>query len=159
MYQKTQLAWAIWGILAWLSTFVVMGLVLLGNNIGVLAFGIILLLVAFVFYGLTIKVDNADKQISWWFGPGVAKKTLNFDDIDEVKAVTNSFSHGIGMRISHDGWVYSVSGFKAIEVSMSDGTKYRLGTSDQHGLLEALKSKVKEQTTEKDSSEDEKSAL
>ncbi|MCF2856283.1 hypothetical protein L1286_02285 [Pseudoalteromonas sp. SMS1] len=159
MYHKTQLAWAIWGILAWLSTFVVMGVVLLGNNVGVLAFGIILLLVAFAFYGLTIKVDSTDKKLSWWFGPGLAKKTLNFDDIDEVKAVTNSFRHGIGMRISHDGWVYSVSGFKAVEVSMNDGTKYRLGTADQQGLLEALQVKVKEQPLDVEVSEDEKSAL
>ncbi|KZN36880.1 hypothetical protein N480_16540 [Pseudoalteromonas luteoviolacea S2607] len=158
MYQKTQLAWAIWGILAWLSTFVVMGAVLLGHNLGVLAFGIILVLVAFFFYGLTIEVDPQGKQLRWWFGPGIAKKTLRFGDIDEVKAVTNSFRHGIGMRISHDGWVYSVSGFKAIEVSMLDGTKYRLGTADQQGLLEALKEKVKEDSKVAEIKE-EKSAL
>ncbi|MBQ4812353.1 hypothetical protein A7985_18595 [Pseudoalteromonas luteoviolacea] len=158
MYQKTQLAWAIWGILAWLSTFVIMGAVLLGHNLGVLAFGIILVLVAFFFYGLTIEVDTQSKQLRWWFGPGIAKKTLSFDDIDEVKAVTNSFRHGIGMRISHDGWVYTVSGFKAIEVSMLDGTKYRLGTADQPGLLDALRDKVKDKS-ETDIAEEEKSAL
>ncbi|KZN62681.1 hypothetical protein N473_18835 [Pseudoalteromonas luteoviolacea CPMOR-1] len=149
MYQKTQLAWAIWGILAWLSTFVVIGLVLLGANVGVIAFGAILLLVAVAFYGLTIKVDTQQQQLSWWFGPKIAKKTIHFDDIDEVRAVTNSFRHGIGIRISHDGWVYSASGFKAVEVSMSDGTKYRLGTSDQAGLLEAMKAKVKQEEQEK----------
>ncbi|MDK1289281.1 hypothetical protein [Pseudoalteromonas umbrosa] len=145
MYQKTQLAWAIWGILAWLGIFVVIGLVLLGANVGVISFGVILLLVAVAFYGLTIKVDTKNQQLSWWFGPKVAKKTILFDDIEEVRAVTNSFRHGVGIRISHDGWVYSVSGFKAVEVSMVDGTKYRLGTSDQAGLLAAMKEKVKQE--------------
>ncbi|MBQ4836137.1 MULTISPECIES: hypothetical protein [Pseudoalteromonas] len=152
MYQKTQLAWAIFGILAWLSTFVVMGFILLGENVGVIAFGIILVLVAIAFYGLTIKVDTTAQQLSWWFGPKVAKKTIRFEDIESVRAVTNSFRHGIGIRISHDGWVYSVSGFKAIEVNMVDGTKYRLGTSDQAGLLEALKEKVKQEVQEESAS-------
>ena len=45
------------------------------------------------------------------------------------------------MRITHDGWVYTVSGFSAIQLTLKDGTLYRVGTNDQKGLLAALKEK------------------
>ena len=67
-----------------------------------------------------------------------------FNEIESVRAVSNSFRHGIGLRITHDGWVYSVSGFSAVELAMKDGTHYRLGTNDQEGLLAALREHIAE---------------
>lgn len=142
MYQHTQLAWTIWGIVTWIASFLAMAIVLMGNNAAILLFAGVLLLVAVVFYGLTIKVDQKAQQLSWWFGPGVAKKSLNFDEISSIKAVTNTFRHGVGMRITNDGWVYSVSGFRAVEITLSDGMKYRLGTNDQAALIDTMKDKV-----------------
>lgn len=142
MYQHTQFAWAIWAILAWIASFLVMAIVLIGNIGAILLFAGFLALIGILFYGLTIKVDQQAQRLTWWFGPGVARKSLHFDEIVSVKAVTNSFRHGIGMRISNDGWVYTVSGFQAIEVTLEDDTKYRLGTNDQAGLLKALSNKV-----------------
>jgi hypothetical protein len=142
MYQHTQFSWVIMGILAWVASFLILATVLLGYNVVVVFFSGVIALLVVAFYGLTIKVDANKRELSWWFGPGVAKKTLNFDDIVEVKGVTNSLRHGVGIRITHDGWVYAASGFSAIEVSLPDGTKYRLGTNDQNNLLKALHEKV-----------------
>jgi hypothetical protein len=142
MYQHTQLAWAIWAILAWITTFLVMAIMLSGSNAAILLFAGILLLVAVLFYGLTIKVDTQSKQFTWWLGPGLIKKTLSFDEITAVRAVKNSLRHGIGMKITNDGWVYSVSGFSAVEITLQDGMKYRVGTNDQAGVLKALVGEV-----------------
>ncbi|KAF7775097.1 hypothetical protein PCIT_a1200 [Pseudoalteromonas citrea] len=138
MYQHTQFAWAIWAILAWIATFLVMAIVLSGSNAAILLFAGILLLVAVFFYGLTIKVDSQSKQLTWWLGPGLIKKTLSFEEIEAVRAVKNSLRHGIGMKITNDGWVYAVSGFSAIEITLHDGMKYRVGTNDPNGVLKAL---------------------
>ncbi|MBD1583153.1 hypothetical protein [Pseudoalteromonas sp. S16_S37] len=142
MYRHTQFSWAIMAILAWIASFLILATWLLGYNVIVLVFGIIIAVLACLFYGLTIEVNKEQRTLSWWFGPGVAKKTLSFDDIEEIKGVTNSLRHGVGMRITNDGWVYSASGFSAIEVSLSDGMKYRLGTNDQARLLDALSEKI-----------------
>ncbi|NOU49738.1 hypothetical protein HG263_04210 [Pseudoalteromonas sp. JBTF-M23] len=142
MYRHTQFSWAIMAILAWIASFLILATWLLGYNVVVLVFGIIIAVLACLFYGLTIEVNKEQQTLSWWFGPGVAKKTLSFDEIEEIKGVTNSLRHGIGMRITNDGWVYSASGFSAIEVSLPDGMKYRLGTNDQAGLLEVLSEKI-----------------
>lgn len=142
MYQHKQYAIFIFVILGWIGGFIALAWNLIGADIPLMVFSAILVLVAFLFHGLTIKVS--DKNVSWAFGPGVFGKTVTFDEIESVRAVSNSFRHGIGLRITHDGWVYSVSGFSAVELAMKDSTKYRLGTNDQEGLLAALREHIAE---------------
>jgi hypothetical protein len=135
MYRHTQFAWVIWAILLWISSFLAVAAQLIGFNAGIVGFAALLLLVAVAFYGLTVEVNKDSREVSFWFGPGVGKKSLNFDEIDSVSAVRNSLRHGIGMRISNDGWVYAAAGFSAIEIALKDGMKYRIGTNDQDALL------------------------
>ncbi|WP_166110440.1 hypothetical protein [Pseudoalteromonas sp. Z9A5] len=137
MYQHKQYAVFIFFVLAWIGGFVALAWNLLGADGPLIIFAGILVLVGFLFHGLTVKVD--DKTISWAFGPGVAGQSVELLDIAEAKAVQNSYRHGIGMRITHDGWIYTVSGFSAIQLTLKDGTMYRVGTNDQQGLLAALK--------------------
>ncbi|MDO6836432.1 hypothetical protein Q4596_12425 [Pseudoalteromonas carrageenovora] len=137
MYQHKQYAVFIFFVLAWIGGFVALAWNLIGADAPLMIFASILVLVGFLFHGLTIKVN--DSAISWAFGPGVAGQSVELSEITEAKAVQNSYRHGIGMRITHDGWVYSVSGFSAVQLTLKDGTMYRLGTNDQQGLLIALK--------------------
>lgn len=141
MYKKVQFAWVIWLFVAFIAGITLLAIYLTGYNPAYIGFLVLLAIVAFIFYGLTVEVDPKRETLSWWFGPKVAKVTLAFDDIDYVQPVTNSLRHGIGMRISTDGWVYTVAGFKALEVVMKDGTKYRVGTADQSNLIAAMASK------------------
>ncbi|WP_091981896.1 hypothetical protein [Pseudoalteromonas denitrificans] len=140
MYQHKQFAYIIFVLLGWIASFVILALVLLGPNVPIILFAISLIVIGFIFHGLTIKVS--DKDISWGFGPGVLGKKIKLSDIEQVKAVTNSFRHGIGIRITHDGWVYTVHGFSAVALDLKDGTSIRLGTNDQENLLTALNSRL-----------------
>ena len=140
MYKNKQYALFIFAVLAWIGSFVGLAWYLIGADMPLMVFAGILILVGFVFHGLTIKVDNT--SISWGFGPGLFGDTLLLQDIVEAKAVENSFRHGIGLRITHDGWIYTVSGFSAVQLTMKDGSQYRLGTNDQAGLLAALDGKI-----------------
>ncbi|WP_404338718.1 hypothetical protein [Pseudoalteromonas mariniglutinosa] len=140
MYQHKQYALFIFIILVWIGAFVALAWNLMGADVPLMVFTGILILVAFLFHGLTIRVT--DSEISWAFGPGVFGQTLKLADISDVTAVSNSFRHGIGLRITHDGWVYTVSGFSAVQLTMRDGTYYRLGTNDQAALLAALNAKL-----------------
>jgi hypothetical protein len=137
MYQHKQYAVFIFFVLTWIGAFVALAWNLIGADAPLIIFAGILVLVGFLFHGLTVKVD--DSSVSWAFGPGVAGQRVELSEIIEAKAVQNSYRHGIGMRITHDGWVYSVSGFSAVQLTLSDGTMYRVGTNDQQGLLSALK--------------------
>ncbi|WP_125716349.1 hypothetical protein [Pseudoalteromonas rubra] len=138
MYKNTQWSWIIWAFLGWFATFVAMAIYLLGHNALLYGFIGILALIGYLFYGLTLEVDKQQQTVSWWFGPGILKKTVNVNELQSFAAVTNSFRHGIGVKITHDGWVYAAHGFKAIEFVLEDGTQYRIGTNDQAGVLAAL---------------------
>jgi hypothetical protein len=140
MYKHTQFGWAIWGIMVWIASFVGVALVLTGPNIGTLGFLALLLIMAVLFGTLTVEVD--DKAIRWWFGPGVFKKEVLLTDIVSVEAVINSWSHGIGVRITHDGWVYGVNGFRAVALTLKDETQIRIGTNQQRKLTDLLEAKT-----------------
>lgn len=140
MYKHTQFGWAIWGIIVWIASFVGVALVLTGPNIGTLGFLALLLIMAVLFGTLTVEVD--DKAIRWWFGPGVFKKEVALTDIVSVEAVINSWSHGIGVRITHDGWVYGVNGFRAVALTLKDETQIRIGTNQQRKLTDLLEAKT-----------------
>jgi len=157
MYKHKQYALFIFVVLAWIGGFVALAWNLIGADTPLMVFTGILILVAFIFHGLTIRVNS--QTISWAFGPGVAGQTLQLDDIAEAKAVQNSFRHGIGMRITHDGWIYSVSGFSAVQLTLKDGMQYRLGTNDQQGLLAALEGKIAKPDAVVQSHEEEKQPI
>ena len=156
MYQHKQYALFIFFVLAWIGGFVALAWNLIGADGPLMVFAGILVLVGFLFHGLTVKIN--DTHISWAFGPGVAGQSIALADIAEAKAVQNSYRHGIGIRITHDGWIYTVSGFSAIQLTLKDGTLYRVGTNDQQGLLTALEGKIAPAETLKAATDDVKPA-
>ncbi len=145
MYQHKQYAWAILAILVWIGAFVSMAFYLIGGDAPLMLFAGILLLCGFLFHGLTVKVD--DSGVHWFFGPGIAKKHITFAEIESVKVVSNSFRHGVGIRITHDGWVYSANGFTAVALEMKDGTCYRVGSNDADNLVAAIEPHLVHATT------------
>lgn len=136
MYSHKQMAWAILFLMSWIFSFTLLAVYLVGPIMGLLLFAGSVLLVALLFHGMTVTVK--DKTIKWGFAFGWFGQTLPLSDIVSYQAVTNSWRHGIGLRISHDGFVYSAHGFKAVELVLQDDTKIRLGTNDQAGLIDAL---------------------
>lgn len=135
-YQHTQYGWPIFALLSWILSFVLLALYILGPSVPVYLFAGAVVLVAFLFHKLTIVVT--DRSVKWGFGLGVFGKDIAFTEIESVHSVTNSWQHGLGIKITHDGWVYGVSGFSAIALVLKDGTQIRIGTNDQARLLSVL---------------------
>ena len=135
-YQHTQYGWPILALLSWILSFVLLALYILGPSVPVYLFAGAVVLVEFLFHKLTIVVT--DRSVKWGFGLGVFGKDIAFTEIESVHSVTNSWQHGLGIKITHDGWVYGVSGFSAIALVLKDGTQIRIGTNDQARLLSVL---------------------
>ncbi|GAP75512.1 MULTISPECIES: hypothetical protein [Pseudoalteromonas] len=136
MYQHKQTAWAILIILLWVGGFLGLAFYLMEGDGPMMLFAAILVILAFLFHGLTVRVD--EQGVEWFFGPGIAKKRLAFDEIKSVAVVSNSFRHGVGIRITHDGWVYNASGFAAVAIELHDGTFYRVGSNDADNLAKHI---------------------
>ena len=85
-------------------------------------------------YSMTVSVDN--EALRLYFSFGWFRKGYPLNEIALTKTVRNHWLHGWGIHWVGNGWLYNVSGFEAIEVTLSNGKKVRIGT-DEPAVLEA----------------------
>ena len=96
----------------------------------------IMLIVLGLFATLTVQVG--DQKIEIYFGLGLIRKDFLIKEIVGYRVVENPWTYGWGIRFTPRGWLYSVSGFSAIELQMKSGNFYRIGTDDPDGFAKAL---------------------
>lgn len=96
----------------------------------------LLLITALMFPSLTVKVDGT--YLRCRFGFGVFRKRFLLNDIQNVKSVRNPWYSGWGVRLTSQGWVFSVSGYKAVEITLKGGDIYRIGTDTPDELIGAI---------------------
>ena len=101
---------------------------------------IIVGLISFLFHSLNIKVNNS--EIKWSFGPGFWKKSVKLKAVNSVRVINTKWYYGLGIRYIPSGWLYTVSGTKAIQLELKDGSKINLGTNDPDNLVEVIKSQL-----------------
>ncbi len=107
-----------------------------GYNLIALVVLLILLLCLLLFYGLTIEISNG--MLKWSFGPGIIRKRVALADIRSATAVRNHWIYGWGIRYTPYGWLYNVSGLRAVEIELKDGKRFRLGTDEPEQLIRAI---------------------
>jgi len=96
----------------------------------------ILLIFSGLFCSMTVQIGNG--TLFWFFGPRFWKKKIQLTEVEHAEIVTNSWWYGWGIRLTNSGWLYNVSGLKAVQISTKNGKKIRLGTNDPVGLLNAI---------------------
>lgn len=110
-----------------------------GPNLLVSAIMALIVFTLASFSVLTVSVNEKSLQIK--FGYGIFSKSFTVSDIASVKQVKNHWYYGWGIHLwpSPFMWIYNVSGFDAIELTMKNGKVYRIGTDDPSGLERAIK--------------------
>ena len=96
----------------------------------------ILVILGWLFSSLTVEV-SAD-HVSWYFGPGFWKKKLDRHDIEAVSPVGTHCWYGWGIRYTPQGWMYNVSGLKAVKLTLRSGKTILIGTDEPEMLAAAL---------------------
>lgn len=80
-----------------------------------------------VFYKLTILIDAT--HVSFKFGLGLFGKSFKLSDIKSCRPVRNSVIYGIGIHMIPNGWLYNVTGLRAIELRFHNrNSVVRIGT-------------------------------
>ena len=97
----------------------------------------ILLLGGWLFHSLTIEI--ADGQLRWRFGPGWIRKQVRLEAIAGAKSVRTNFIEGWGIHLSRFGWLYNVSGWDAVAITLKDGKCFALGTDEPQALLASIR--------------------
>lgn len=136
-YQHTQIGYFVIIALAIACLFCLLFMVFIGFNWITLA--------ALVFFSIclalfaTLTVDIKDDVVEIRFGIGLIRKKFALKDIESCQVVRNTWYYGWGIRLTPQGWLYSVSGFSAVEIKMKTGKKYRIGTDVPDELEQAIR--------------------
>jgi len=101
--------------------------------------GIILFLLFIGWLFSSLTVDVTTDEVRWYFGPGFWKKRLARSDIEEVAPVGTHCWYGWGIRYTPQGWMYNVSGLKAVKVTLQSGKTILIGTDEPDALAAALR--------------------
>lgn len=109
-----------------------------GSTLAVIPAAVLIVLSAcmLLFGALTVEVQP--ERVVLWFGPGLIRKEFRVKEIRGAAVVRNPWYWGWGIRLTPHGWLFNVSGFDAVEIKLSSGLKYRIGTDDPQALLSAI---------------------
>jgi hypothetical protein len=102
---------------------------------------LVLLISWVLFYSLNVEIRDHFLEIR--FGIGMIRKKFELKSIQEAHIVRNHWYDGWGIRSIPNGWLYNVSGLDAIEISMSSGKRYRIGTDQPNELAHAVNEAIK----------------
>lgn len=91
---------------------------------------------ALLFSSLTVTIE--DEALRFYFGPGFWERRIPLSDLREVRVVRNSPWYGWGIRYTPHGWLYNVSGLRAVELTVRDEGTLRIGTGEPKILKEAI---------------------
>ena len=103
----------------------------------------ILVACAWLFHSLTIEIS--DRELRWRFGPGLIRKSILLAEIISAEPVRNRRTWGIHWS-PQTGWLYNVSGFDAVTVTLRSGKKFTLGTDEPQVLAARLADAIQQNT-------------
>jgi hypothetical protein len=101
-----------------------------------LVVSIILLVCLVLFYKLRITVE--DETLCASFGPGIIRKRVRLSEIVRCEPIRIRWWYGWGIHLTPYGWLYNISGFDAVAITLRDDRKFALGTDDPGGLVDAI---------------------
>ena len=113
-----------------------------GPNFAVSAIMVLILFILASFATLTASIDENYLRVK--FGYGIFARKFALNQIASVQAVKNRWYYGWGIRLWlwPKMWIYNVSGFDAVEITMKNGKVYRIGTDVPEELETAIKQSI-----------------
>lgn len=94
-----------------------------------------------LFASLTVTI-NAD-VLKLHFGAGFVRKTFLLKYIIFCQVVKNPWYYGWGIQWTPHGWLKSFSGTHAVESTLRNAKKYRVGTDVFSELSQAIRQAIK----------------
>lgn len=109
-----------------------------GSNFAVTSVMALIVLILASFTALHVSVDGTYVRVK--FGYGMYQKKFLLSDIRSAKSVKNKRYYGRGIRLWlwPKMWIFNVSGFDAVEIKLTNGKTYRIGTDEPQKLEDAI---------------------
>jgi hypothetical protein len=107
-----------------------------GDDLVILPMVAILVIAGILFSSLTVEVT--DRVLSWRFGPGWIRKQVNLSEVERIEVIRIHWLWGWGIHLTPKGWLYNVSGMKAVQIRLRSGKSFLLGTDEPERLQAAI---------------------
>jgi hypothetical protein len=91
---------------------------------------------AYTFSSMTITIDPECIQIK--YGDWLTVKRLALTDIVAYQPARMNPANGWGIHFVGAGWLYNIYGLDAVEVTLSSGEKFYIGTDEPEALRDAI---------------------
>ncbi len=139
-YEHTQVGYLI--ITAMAAVMVLIGVILANAGINWIAIGVLVVIAVtlVLFSSLTVVIWEEELEVR--LGPGPIRKRFKFNEIESCQGVKNHWYYGWGIRLTPHGILYNVSGFYAVEIKLTTGKKYRIGTDVPQELELAIRQAI-----------------
>ena len=98
----------------------------------------VMVMVLFLFHSMTVEISQGELRIR--LGVGLIRRRFPIREIAAAETVRNRWWYGWGIRLTPHGWMFCVSGYDAVEVTLNSGKKYRIGTDEPRKLHRAIES-------------------
>jgi len=95
-----------------------------------------------LFYCLTVEIG--DNLLEIRFGTGLIRKSFEIKDIERAYPVRNRWYYGWGIRLTPHGWLFNISGLDAVEIVLTSGKRYRIGTDEPERLAEEITGAIRQ---------------
>jgi hypothetical protein len=89
-----------------------------------------------LFSSLRVTVD--DHEVAACFTGGLLSRHVPLGEISAAEVVTVPWYHGWGIRKRAGGWMYNVSGRRAVRLSLPDDRTFTIGSDQPEALLAAI---------------------
>jgi hypothetical protein len=107
------------------------------SEIGAATIIVVLLAALVIFSTLTVRVT--DRAVSWWFGIPAVGRRAALGDIESIVAIRTSIFEGWGIHLTlRHGWLWNVSGFNAVQITLRSGTRFAVGTPEPQAVIDAV---------------------
>ncbi|MDP8226656.1 MAG: hypothetical protein P9L89_03310, partial [Candidatus Celaenobacter polaris] len=126
VYQHTQRSRILFIIIIFVLLFMLFLMYRFGFNwIGAVVF-LLMVMALYLFNSLIVKINS--EKISVAFGSGLIRKNIPISTIKSAEKVRNKWYYGFGIRLIPGGQMYNVAGLDAVELKLTNGRVFRIGT-------------------------------
>lgn len=141
LYRHTQTGYVI--IISIVSMIIYITLISIRSEWNPISIGVAFLLIICIalFHSLTIELNN--EKLVFFFGIGLIKKKIDIKNIRHCHTVKNPWYYGWGIRSIPGGWLFNVSGLKAIEIILFNNKKFQIGTDEPEKIEMLLRQMIK----------------
>ncbi|RLE16711.1 MAG: hypothetical protein DRJ28_01085 [Actinobacteria bacterium] len=107
-------------------------------SLGVLIALSMVSIVALTFWFSRLVVTVIDGSVAATFGLGKPHRIVQLSDVVDARQVRNHWIQGWGVRRVSRGWMYNVWGLDAVELELTSGNTFRIGTNEPDRLHTAI---------------------